>query len=487
MKNTENVHSLNLSPQNVTIDSLVRFLRSKLKSPRIFDKDHVLTTYDKSFVFFLPAIAQEFDVYTEIDLLLLVYGCKINLILPKCLEYLSFLCPTDQPHSLELLINEEGELSCNHNMLNYNSATKILKKNLKRSIKDYKSSIPKKKEKKNDENDISEPFTNFEGKLTEEYDIDGIRGILVDLETKDVIGCNLILNISKNQIYTKNFYLNEIPIKDYDHIKIGKFNTVLGDISLFIVFSSNTEIDVLLFTCHVEDFMKQRISSNTSSIPAYKLSIFFQTLLALYLNACFFIESYGCKKFFKSDTFNDCYLKLLPIFNLTNLMNLYFDLGTEIRSTTSEAIFLSPTTFQKLRIEPNFRLLFCNIISNYNSNQISIQNDLVFQYGFVEKFNFYSLIEDNFAKIRKIPYLPLRSLKLAENGIENYIYKKNSVKIAYPELEPIKESLTSLSCLGYRFEIRVKGLFIGSGINFYTLCLIPRHLYLFFIQHFFLL
>ncbi|EOB12112.1 hypothetical protein NBO_546g0001 [Nosema bombycis CQ1] len=147
-------------------------------------------------------------------------------------------------------------------------------------------------------------------------------------------------------------------------------------------------------------------------------------------------------------------------------MNLYFDLGTEIKSTTTEAIFLSPTTFRKLRIEPNFRLLFCNIISNYNSNQISIQNDLVFQYGFVEKFNFYSLIEDNFAKIRKIPYLPLRSLKLAENGIENYIYKKNSVKIAYPELEPIKESLTSLSCLGYRFEIRVKGLFIGSGINF---------------------
>jgi hypothetical protein len=71
-------------------------------------------------------------------------------------------------------------------------------------------------------------------------------------------------------------------------------------------------------------------------------------------------------------------------------MNLYFDLGTEIRSTTNEAIFLSPTAFQKLRIEPNFRLLFCNVISNYNLNQISIQNDFVFQYGHVEKFNLYS-------------------------------------------------------------------------------------------------
>jgi hypothetical protein len=54
--------------------------------------------HDKSFVFFLPAIYLEFDAYTEIDLLLLVHGCKINLILPKCSEYLSFLLPTDQKY-----------------------------------------------------------------------------------------------------------------------------------------------------------------------------------------------------------------------------------------------------------------------------------------------------------------------------------------------------------------------------------------------------
>jgi hypothetical protein len=65
-----------------------------------------------------------------------------------------------------------------------------------------------------------------------------------------------------------------------------------------------------------------------------------------------------------------------------------------------------------------------------------------------------------------MPYLPVRSLKQARNGIENYVHKKNSFDIDYPELEPIKESLTYLSCLGYRFEIKAKGFFIGSGNNF---------------------
>jgi hypothetical protein len=54
--------------------------------------------HDKSFVFFIPAVSLEFDAYTEIEVLLLVHGCKINLILPKCSEYLSFLLPSDQKY-----------------------------------------------------------------------------------------------------------------------------------------------------------------------------------------------------------------------------------------------------------------------------------------------------------------------------------------------------------------------------------------------------
>jgi hypothetical protein len=53
-----------------------------------------------------------------------------------------------------------------------------MKKSLKRSLKDIKSSIPKKKEEKNDSIYIYETFTNFKGNLTEEYDINGICGIL---------------------------------------------------------------------------------------------------------------------------------------------------------------------------------------------------------------------------------------------------------------------------------------------------------------------
>lgn len=116
------------------------------------------------------------------------------------------------------------------------------------------------------------------------YDIVGICGTISNESIKTK---NYILSISCQKIYSKNYYINEGRINDCNHIRqenLARFQEIYRYLQFF---SSNTEINVLLFTCHVEDFMKQRISPNTSSIPAYKLSIFMQTLLALFLMLVF--------------------------------------------------------------------------------------------------------------------------------------------------------------------------------------------------------
>ena len=95
---------------NLNINNIVIKLLKKLKNKKIFLKDSLEASSTSWSHYYLHTLNKDFEIYSEIDLILLCYGCKLNLILDDKLAYLSFLLPNKFKNHINIVIDSCNEL-----------------------------------------------------------------------------------------------------------------------------------------------------------------------------------------------------------------------------------------------------------------------------------------------------------------------------------------------------------------------------------------
>jgi hypothetical protein len=131
-----------------------------------------------------------------------------------------------------------------------------------------------------------------------------------------------------------------------------------------------------------------------------------------------------------------------------------------------EIIFLSQSTFNLLRLKPNYMICFCSKTQNINKKMVHSFNNFSHSYGCIKKINMYSQMEDEIENFRKLSFMPTVSLLRAQKDLEGIKSTRSNRNISLDNLiSDIKNNLNSIDLLAYRIEMSTIGSNIGTVYN----------------------
>lgn len=364
----------------VLIDSITRLILQNMKNSEIFEEDRILLLNESSSTFFLSVPCLEFDFYSEIDLVLLSYGCGVSFRLDDNIKYISSILPNKFKKVLNIEFNNELSIVYPCQLEYKEGFVQDAIKYIKKSIKDKKYSFPrvlKDKKKKSLENYANyEKFFDYKGDLKAHWDIDGICG-LIPQKMKSPFKSNLTISIHLNKsqrVYTKNFYIGDKSVRNIPSVKIGFLKTHLGNISLYIIFHQDYVLDFSSFIQNISNILDVISIDNETleyTLASNDLPNFIQKIRFLYPLSSFFIESYGSKNTLSNSNFFSVYNTLSSIFDLSLIPTLIYDIAVTVNPDSDSLIILKEKIFHRLRLRTIYKLALSIKMQNYNETKIT--------------------------------------------------------------------------------------------------------------------
>lgn len=466
---------------DLTIDILVRKMLSLIdessKVAFMADRMNRESVSKNVECFYLSDLCSEFKIFSELDLLLISFGCEVSIWVDIAVPFITTRLPNKWEQHVVISLGQDGDISITcKDPLKYTAGKLpdvcnfIAESTIPDSV-----SFPKRPSREIEEESNlveEEKHRIYKGGINYSYDIDGICGFVPEtIPSPFKTNINIEVDIKNNpQIFTKKLVHKHLAIKEYTNIKLGSLDTRWGAVSLFIVFAEREGGNYLdLFLKNIAILLEGPSSENSEIkgvVESHDVPIFLEQLRNIYPGSSIFLEIYGCKNAFSNKFFAAVFTKLFEIFDVCLVPELTYDIALRAVPQLFKCLFLSNYTFNRLHVRPNYKLAFCNSMANHNEVKIRADgHNTFYSYGCIGKINFYSLLEDMIESLRKCSFLPVVSLKLAQQDLEGLKYKKGTVNCYGTKIDTIKRNMENVSRLGYRFELTTKGRYLSTVHN----------------------
>lgn len=199
--------------------------------------------------------------------------------------------------------------------------------------------------------------------------------------------------------------------------------------------------------------------------------------------AFIYIESYGNKHQATCplDAYSHLINRLFDSIEVLMIPSLKIDMCITVSSGGDNITIANHNFFNSLRINPNYKLLLCNGMMNYNAYhyRVSDKNDLSYSNSMFDKLNCYSTIEDLFSEERRIKNIPRYATALIKESLYGHRLGNSTIL-----RKKILEKLTKLKtiCSGrvvkkldYRVECRVFPFQLELALRYLNRLCVPSN------------
>ncbi len=357
---------------NELVNRLVETFNDNEKELFLLDRENKAGLEKKVVCFYLSDLCSEFKIYSELDLILISYACEVSIEVDPAVPFIQIRLPNHWEQRVIVRLGEDGnlEVSCDR-PLKYSPGRFIEVNNFVLEAEHPTSvAFPKAKKESShaieeDSTGVEEAFQEYRGEILHSWDIDGICGIIPDyIEHPFLTNINVYVDIKNNpQIFTKKYVHRHLAIKDFCHIMLGSISSRWGPVSLFIVFNEREGGNYLaLFLKNIAVLLERPPSENSEikgCVESHEVPGFLRQLKCLYPGCSFFLEIYGTKDAISNKLFFVVYTRLFDIFNASLVPELTLDIALRAVSESFKCLFISPNTFKRLHVRPNYKLALC--------------------------------------------------------------------------------------------------------------------------------